>query len=346
MKKNKQLYVIFICLLLLSETLFSQGQFRIKNDPYVQIGYSTTNSLTFGQGTSTPNNGNFALEYCLGCSPAGFNVWKPWPTAGSGNYFLFIRNDGRVGIGTSGDASFKLFVNGSVRVTALLQTSDESVKKNFAQIQDASNLLNSLTTYSYFYINSEHVAPDSLSVNVSKTPTPLSFDDNQHFGFKAQEFQEILPSLVVEGEDGIKNINYIELIPFLVKANQEQQAQIDQLKEELQQLKNTASTDEAMMNAPKLSTDEVTFSSSKNILYQNVPNPFNQATTIQYKISENTSSAKICLYNLNGTQLKCFNLDKSGSVEIRASSLKAGIYLYTLIVDNSPVDTKRMILTE
>jgi hypothetical protein len=36
----------------------------------------------------------------------------------------------------------------------------------------------------------------------------------------------------------------------------------------------------------------------------------------------------------------------ASSVEVRASDLTAGTYLYTLIVDNMPIDTKRMILTE
>ncbi len=35
-----------------------------------------------------------------------------------------------------------------------------------------------------------------------------------------------------------------------------------------------------------------------------------------------------------------------GSVEVSASSLLPGMYLYTLVVDGQIIDTKRMILTE
>jgi hypothetical protein len=57
----------------------------------------------------------------------------------------------------------------------------------------------------------------------------------------------------------------------------------------------------------------------------------------------------LCIYDLNGKQLRCFALNTAkgaSSIEVRASDLNAGIYLYTLIVDNMPIDTKRMILTE
>ena len=54
-------------------------------------------------------------------------------------------------------------------------------------------------------------------------------------GFIAQEFESVFPECVsttLAGEDGIeyKNINHETLIPTLVKAIQEQQAIIEQLK--------------------------------------------------------------------------------------------------------------------
>ncbi|MDR1973897.1 MAG: T9SS type A sorting domain-containing protein, partial [Bacteroidales bacterium] len=88
---------------------------------------------------------------------------------------------------------------------------------------------------------------------------------------------------------------------------------------------------------------------SENILYQNSPNPFSKKTTIQYKLSEKTTNAKICIYDLNGKELRSFTLNTAkgtSSVEVNASDLLAGIYLYSLIADNKLIATKRMILTE
>lgn len=62
-----------------------------------------------------------------------------------------------------------------------------------------------------------------------------------------------------------------------------------------------------------------------------------------------STSTKICIYNLAGKQLQCRELPAAqgtNTIEVRASSLQAGMYLYSLIVGNQLVDTKRMVLTE
>src|SRR5690606_1930841 len=98
--------------------MYGQGQFKIRNDAFIQIGYTSYKTLTFGPSTSTPNNGSFAIEHISTGVVTGLNFWKPWPTANAGNYFLFIRdNNGNVGIGNNGDANYKLNVSGAVRST-------------------------------------------------------------------------------------------------------------------------------------------------------------------------------------------------------------------------------------
>lgn len=54
-------------------------------------------------------------------------------------------------------------------------------------------------------------------------------------GFIAQELQKVLPGLVKESKDADKvlSINYIEIIPILTKAIQEQQAEIEGQKAQL-----------------------------------------------------------------------------------------------------------------
>jgi hypothetical protein len=56
-----------------------------------------------------------------------------------------------------------------------------------------------------------------------------------YFGLVAQNVQELLPELVEIGRDEMQTlgIKYTELIPVLVKAIQEQQAQIDSLKNQI-----------------------------------------------------------------------------------------------------------------
>jgi len=60
--------------------------------------------------------------------------------------------------------------------------------------------------------------------------------DNINYGLIAQEVEKIFPDMV-SGEEGSKSISYDSLIPVLIKAVQEQQQEIEQLKSEIQSLK-------------------------------------------------------------------------------------------------------------
>jgi len=56
----------------------------------------------------------------------------------------------------------------------------------------------------------------------------------------------------------------------------------------------------------------------------------------------------IYIYDMNGVQIKSIplNYKGNGNIIIQGNELKAGMYFYTLIANNSIVDTKRMILTQ
>ncbi len=59
------------------------------------------------------------------------------------------------------------------------------------------------------------------------------------YGFIAQEIEKVIPELVSEGSDGYKTVNYIGVIPVLTQAMQEQQKEIEQLKDENKKLNET-----------------------------------------------------------------------------------------------------------
>jgi hypothetical protein len=56
------------------------------------------------------------------------------------------------------------------------------------------------------------------------------FDDRNNIGFIAQEMEKIYPEIVNTGNDGYKSIDYGKLTSVLTKAIQEQQAEIEKLK--------------------------------------------------------------------------------------------------------------------
>ncbi|PID27052.1 MAG: hypothetical protein CR982_07000 [Candidatus Cloacimonadota bacterium] len=83
-------------------------------------------------------------------------------------------------------------------------------------------------------------------------------------------------------------------------------------------------------------------------LSQNYPNPFNPKTSINFKISDD-SSVKLQIFNSNGEIINTL-IDRdmgSGyhSVEFNAESLNSGVYFYKLSV-NGFSETKKMILVK
>ena len=70
----------------------------------------------------------------------------------------------------------------------------------------------------------DSVLPQILSLFPSIYQFKKDFDHGNkrsHFGLIAQEVQEVLPELVDEDDKGILSINYIELVPILIKSIQE-----------------------------------------------------------------------------------------------------------------------------
>jgi hypothetical protein len=57
-------------------------------------------------------------------------------------------------------------------------------------------------------------------------------------------------------------------------------------------------------------------------------------------------TADILIFDLTGKLLKTLPATGSGSVFLKGSDLKAGIYSYTLVIDGAIVDTKKMLLTK
>ena len=137
------------------------------------------------------------------------------------------------------------------------------------------------------------------------------------------------------------------IIPHLVQAIQEQQTIIENLENKIETIENDCcgKTDKNLKSG---TSDIEDLETELSKLYQNNPNPFSTSTQINFSISNATQTAMICIYNMNGTQLKCYHITErnSGSITIHSNELKAGMYLYALITDGKEVNTKKMILTE
>ena len=256
--------------------------------------------------------------------------------ASSGSYVDGIDVQGR----WAGYFNGNVNVLGTLTATTLTQTSDYRLKENIRQIDNGSlDKVMGMNVVKYRLKNPEVDLGDTAKTIHYAYPEDSPFLKTDHFGLIAQELKEIYPELVNEGEDGYLSVNYIELIPILIKSIQELTSKVDAFEKENGAAKTIQKGNEKT-NLGGLSLQA--------ILYQNDPNPFTENTTIDCVIPSSVQNAVLYIYDMNGHQIDSRTIAerRNASLTIQGSSLDAGMYLYSLITDGTVVDTKRMILTK
>jgi ACT domain-containing protein len=223
-----------------------------------------------------------------------------------------------------------------------LHVSDSRLKENILPVSNALDKIKRIKSYQYNYkpgiFNSKI---DSLN----KMNSPVTV--GKQFGFIAQQLDTVVKDAVVfDSIHQFYGIRYDDIVSLLVAAMNEQQAQIDSLKQLVNNNKSNGLKSAKVDNT--LTAIETEASISQSVLYQNAPNPFNQNTIIAYYLSQTVKSATIYVYNMEGNQVKDYPINGmgNGSIIITGSELKPGMYLYALIADGVEIDTKRMILTK
>ena len=253
--------------------------------------------------------------------------------------------------------TFYVFGNGEVYTNNLLITSDISTKREIKTIEsslDKVMQLRGVTFESEFDLKdnlelSDFVAENEQTNMTQKLVTQMNSErSRKHMGVVAQEVEEVVPEVVRTTLNGTKAVAYTELVGLLIEAIKEQQSQIEELKAQVFSQESTNPVRNLRSVSDK---DALSISSDvavKNMLYQNVPNPFTSDTKIRYTLSEDVVNANLYIYNMQGTQIKNISglSGGAGVITINGRELKAGMYIYTLIADGKEVDTKRMILTD
>jgi hypothetical protein len=280
---------------------------------------------------------------------------------------VYFNNIGNVGIGTTTPA-YKLHVVGGDIYASLdiysrgkmVLTSDERLKSEIRYIfsNEKENLY---LLQGKFY--KKTLSATEMEDSTSKQKEIIEFSE---YGYLAQELKEIFPYLVCQDNEGYYAVNYIGLIPIIVEALKDQKLAIENLQQEVDTLKTTVnnllqkieSLENVLIaccsnkNRKSIQEFELTNSTDTDAkelkIYQNVPNPFNETTIITCYIPENIQKAELCVYDMQGSLLKCFLISERGttSVQIQAGQLAAGIYTYLLIGDAKTSDTKQIILTK
>jgi Chaperone of endosialidase len=273
----------------------------------------------------------------------------------SNGIWAYANNSGTSGI-YAGVFESKVYSYGGY-----FQSSDKNLKKNIKDMGNAMSIINQLKPKNYEFRDDAEFAD-------------LHLPKGTHYGLLAQDLELVLPDLVNDGptrkfnaapvklaaNDGkaptmanekqvalpevvkstvFKAVNYDELIPFMIKGMQEQDLVIQQQQQQINELKNAIAALTGKQIVSGVLTKEDAY------LKQNLPNPFNGNTTIQFSVPASAKQAQLLVYAENGSLLKSFSLGRGQSqVTFDKGILASGNYVYTLMVDGQKVDSKNMTL--
>ncbi|MEI6556575.1 MAG: tail fiber domain-containing protein [Paludibacter sp.] len=231
----------------------------------------------------------------------------------------------------------------TMTATGFITSSDKRFKKNIVSL-DLTKSINGILTLNPVEYNLEQrymkAHKDTNEIQLPMYDEKSQLFQKKHYGLLAQEVQLLYPDLVYEDAEGYLSVNYTGLIPVLIQSVKELKTEIESLKTK----NNNAPAKVGAVQTGLNETDALTYP----VLDQNIPNPFNQSTTIGFYLPESITNATIYVYDMNGVQLKSYNITERGkkNIIINGSEFNAGMYLYALIADGKVIDTKRMILTK
>lgn len=317
-KKIKKISLI-ILLLIFSNQLLSQ--FKLTNQGFVGIGTNVPwEKLHVANGSAIiANNGR------------SFRIY-PWVSVAIGS------NYGTISCWEK-DSKWN-----QINAKKFYKVSDGSLKTEIVSIDNPILLISQLNGVYFKYKNDSVIFPQNTIV-----PNQEEYD----YGFIAQDVEQILPEVVSETDFNVKAVDYNSITPILVEAFKAQMLLIDTLSNKIEQLEeqinSCCSNGQRQGNInPTPVNENNSKQKTNNILYQNKPNPYNERTSIDYQIESEFSNASIMIFNLQGTLLKSFPITTTGkgNIIINNGEFKSGMYLYSLVINNSEIDTKRMIVTD
>lgn len=231
-----------------------------------------------------------------------------------------------------------------------LVSSDARFKDNVAPVEQALDALSGLSSVSYHFKGREvNFRPQPSGDDAKSLPDDALFEQfyanrdkgDIHYGFIAQQVQQVMPELVRTDANGYMYVDYIGVIPLLVNAVQELQSRLEQVEGAERQAPES--------HAPRQTTgtDDVLADMASEVLGQNTPNPFTVDTRIDYRLPEGTRQAAIYVFDLQGKQVDCLPITDmgTGSVTLEGGRLAAGMYIYSLLADGKELASKKMILT-
>lgn len=222
--------------------------------------------------------------------------------------------------------------------------SDETLKLDIQEVQDASAILAQLTPRSYVFNTGTYGF--------------MGFDTGRHFGLLAQELAEAVPSAVtavtrpadvdslgaeVNPAVSFKAVNYQELIPLLIASNNEQQARLEAQEARLHQLEQQLAACCTAGGTRSTPQEAPTSAAPAGDALRIAPNPFQDRTTLTYTVPA-AGQLKLEVGTADGRPLKTLRQEEAQAgtftYEWNTQGLAPGTYLVSLLLDGRVVVKK------
>ena len=312
-----------------------------------------TFSLAYGQ-NAAPNYGVYGkAEESTSANYGVYGLARKTGTQTGFNYGVYGFAADTTTNNWAGYFSGKVRVTGNAHIANLIIISDQNLKTNIEDLEDAGSIIAQLSPKTYEFIPGVHAN--------------LYPPNGPQIGLIAQDVEQILPELVetvtdaaaydeqgnlVSPELTSKGINYVGLIPVLIGAVKEQQATIAEQNARLDALEQdlAACCESRTMQAPSggNSTDgnaigELRASDAADQRLTITPNPFSEGTVIGYTLPK---TGMVSLQVSDATGKSLFNLFEGQQMEgtqrydWNTSFLAPGMYHVTLLVDGAPLVKK------
>ena len=163
------------------------------------------------------------------------------------------------------------------------------------------------------------------------------------------------PSVVhtqIYNEDGLLIFQADSMAPLVTVFTPQQQFPIYNTSQGTKMILSHQSTGQAKVySLPGTLSSAIAESNSKLIQEQEnrfgnlYPNPSNGKVTLQYQLPKGEQMGEIVLYNLQGAEVKRYNVDNSfNDILIDNSQLQAGTYFYQLQTSKGAVGSKKMVI--
>lgn len=368
-KKNMKTIGCSVCIgMFLSGMLFSHAQIKVTGDGGVKMGVPPTSEVS-GTSWRLPEKG---LEVNLG-------EIRLYAANGAGMFFKGVSAPKRTAaidvggpiVGTVSPKEYAALTGTSLQIglinslvwavntqslysaTSIRQGSDRRMKQSVRPIVDAKSYVMRLQPVTYDLLPREGFNGDSAELK-------------NKAGFIAQDVLEVLPGAVGYMEEIDRySLDYSHFIPYLTQTVQEQEHEIQMLKDQLRESEERLRNIEERLylhlgeqggngimrvDRPE-ENDDKEAEETKSLrakLYQNAPNPVKESTLVRYELPDERQ-AELVISSVNGQVVRTCPLPRqrgAGEIEIPARVLGAGVYNCSLFVGKIRVDTKRMVVTD